>query len=473
MLFTFSSASETTLSVPATSSASFIMGESALIDKETGRIFWEGGISNTLTAMVGSKVRTLLQVHHLRATILSSILWIGIMRLLVERWMITRSTPANTVLRMVQWTLLLLPRFDAWFLWIMALFYGIESYFCTTRQYLTHCIASADELEAYLEQLREVSPRVEWKVRSFHYEIFSPTLAKIVGMWQNVTTSSSLEQHSEEQAFLMNSTDTMVETQRDLPSWMKRKKVTNFTIGTYQYQDCVDKTLAGIWKRAKGYYHETSLAAPLSKISLSKLLVLADSKTRRDYFRQQAAFVSEHCQSDSMAEFATNIVIPGFKPRLLAIRHRQDESLRARMALRFVSLPWFWCFTLLGLTAPYRFWFDDQCDELRVSVVKETSVEPRKVGALNNNKIPWFWSRDASANNNDDEIMSKKEESNRFRMLMQELKLYGSPSSVSFTNEELVENQNEELRKDELQDVIDSVESASIMVKEETFSDVV
>ncbi|GAX23382.1 hypothetical protein FisN_15Lh098 [Fistulifera solaris] len=447
------------------------MGESALIDKETGRIFWEGGISNTLTAMVGSKVRKLLQVHHLRATILSSILWIGIVRALAERW--TVSDAANKALRLVQWTLLLLPRFDAWFLWIVALLYGIESYFCNTRQYLTHCIASAEELEAYLEQLREVAPRVEWKVRSFHYEIISPTLAKIVGALQNMTATSPLEQLSEEQALLANSTDTIVVTQRDVPAWMKRKKITNFTIGTYQYQDCIDKTLAGIWKRAKGYYYETSLAAPLSKITLSKLLVLSDGKTRRDYFKQQATFVSEHCQSDSMAEFATNIVIPGFKPRLLAIRHRLDESLRARMALHFVSLPWFWCFTLLGLTAPYRFWFDDQCDELRVSVVKETSVEPRKIGGLNNNKVPWFWSRDTSVNNNDDGFMAKKEESNEFRILMQELKLYGGPSSVPLTNKEVVVNQDEELRNDELQDVIDSVESASIMAKEETSSDMV
>ncbi|GAX23004.1 hypothetical protein FisN_15Hh098 [Fistulifera solaris] len=464
MLFTLSSASETTL--PATTSpASFLMGESALIDKETGRIFWEGGISNTLTAMLGSKVRTLVQFHHLRATILSSILWIGIIRLLAERW--TVSDAANKVLRVMKWTLLLLPRFDTWFLWTMALLYGIESYFCTTRQYLTHCIASSEELEAYLEQLREVAPRVEWKVRSFHYEIISPTLAKIVGALQNMTATFPLEQHSEEQAFVVNSTDTMVETQRDLPSWMKRKKVTNFTIGTYQYQDCIDKTLASVWKRARGSYNEASL---VSKITLSKLLVLSDSKTRRDYFKQQAAFVSEHCQSDSMAEFATNIVIPGFKPRLLAIRHRLDESLRARIALQFVSLPWFWFFTLLGLTAPYRFWFDDQCDELRVSVVKETSVEPRKVGALNNNKVPWFWSRDASVHNNDDECMLK-EESNQFRMLMQDLKLYGNPSSDPMSKKEGVMNHNEELRKDELQDVIDSVESASILAKEETSSD--
>lgn len=458
-----SSANEIAVSLPATASTatSFIMGESALLDKETGRIFWEDGVSNTLTATVGTKVRTLFQFHHLRATILSSILWVAAVRALAER-----STAAGTILlaRILQWTILLLPQFDVWFLWTVALFYFVESYFCSTRQYLTHCIASSEELEAYLEQLREVAPRVEWKVRSFHYEVISPTLATVVEIWQ-ASRREKPEQLSQDEVFVVDAAGTAIHAQQThLPSWMKRKKVTNFTIGSYRYQDYIDKTLAGIWKRAKGYYHDTSLAAPVSKITLSKLLVLADSKTRRDYFEQQAAFVSEHCQRDTMAEFATNVVVPGFKPRLLAIRHRPQESRRARIALRFVSLPWFWCFTLFGLTAPYRFWFDDQCDELRVSVVKETSVEPRKSVSSNS----WFWSRYASGNNKDDST-EDMDESNQFRMLMKELKLYGSPSSsVSPTTRE---EQDEELRKDELQDVIESVESASLVAEQETSPD--
>ena len=469
------SATEVALSVPAAATATAttsFMGESALVDKETGRIFWEGGVSNTLSATVGSKMRNLLQLHHLRATILSSILWIAVVRALAERsTAVTAASTTTLTTRILQWTILLLPRFDDWFVWTIVIFYLVESYFSSTRQYLTNCIASSDELEAYLEQLREAAPRVEWKVRSFHYEVSSPTLAAMVGAWKNMTAFRPEHAPDNDDTSAVDVTDTTTtKAQRDLPEWLKRKKVTNYAVGSYRYQDCIDKTLAGVWKRAKGYYHDTSLAAPMSKISLSKLFVFCDSKTRRDYFEQQAAFVSEHCKTDSMAEFATNIVVPGFKPCLLAIRLAPQESRRARIALRFVSLPWFWCLTLLGLTAPYRFWFDIQCDELRVSVVKEASVDPRKPLSSSSNKTAWFWSRYASGNTNNDS-MKEMDESNQFRVLMKELQLYGSPSSVASTTVTIDQQDEEILRTDELQDVIESVESASLVAEQEALPD--
>jgi hypothetical protein len=151
---------------------------------------------------------------------------------------------------------------------------------------------------------------------------------------------SPLDQPNEERAFAMNFTDNMVETQRNLPSWMKRKEVTNFTLGTYKYQDCIDKILAGIWKRTKGFYQETSLAAPVS--TLTKLLIW--QRARRD------ATISNNksplCWNTvRVTEYWNLLEYQGFNPRLLAIRHQLDRSLRARIALHFVSLPWFWCFT--------------------------------------------------------------------------------------------------------------------------------
>lgn len=40
---------------------------------------------------------------------------------------------------------------------------------------------------------------------------------------------------------------------------------------------------------------------------LSKLLVLNDSQTREEYFRQQAEFVTEHGRGDEFTEFSTDI----------------------------------------------------------------------------------------------------------------------------------------------------------------------
>lgn len=49
----------------------------------------------------------------------------------------------------------------------------------------------------------------------------------------------------------------------------------------------------------------------------------------------------------------------------------------------------FWFFTLIGLTVPYRIWFSRHCDEICVTMVKETTaagVFPRKP------LLPKLWS---------------------------------------------------------------------------------
>ena len=44
-----------------------------------------------------------------------------------------------------------------------------------------------------------------------------------------------------------------------------------------------------------------------SKISIYKLLLFANAKTRADYFSQQSTFVSEEGQKDTFAELSTKI----------------------------------------------------------------------------------------------------------------------------------------------------------------------
>ena len=64
-------------------------------------------------------------------------------------------------------------------------------------------------------------------------------------------------------------------------------------------------------------------------------------------------------------------LVPGYKPRMLAVR-----SIKGISSARIFRLHLFWFFTFLGLTVPYRIWFKRHCDALRVIVVKETLAVP-------------------------------------------------------------------------------------------------
>lgn len=66
---------------------------------------------------------------------------------------------------------------------------------------------------------------------------------------------------------------------------------------------CEDKTIAGVWRRAEA---TAANPAPFSKIVLSKLLVLPNTKAREDYFKQQSNFVTRE-GSDEYTEFSTSI----------------------------------------------------------------------------------------------------------------------------------------------------------------------
>ena len=53
--------------------AASVMGESALIDKESGRIFWEGGSTSTIHASIAPFLGD-LGLRHLKGTALSVLL---------------------------------------------------------------------------------------------------------------------------------------------------------------------------------------------------------------------------------------------------------------------------------------------------------------------------------------------------------------------------------------------------------------
>ena len=72
--------------------------------------------------------------------------------------------------------------------------------------------------------------------------------------------------------------------------------------------------------------------------------------------------------------FCDIALVPGYKPRLLAVRTAADSPISSLAATQLSGLRrLFWFFTMTGLSLPFRIWFERRCDYLRVVVVKEAS----------------------------------------------------------------------------------------------------
>jgi hypothetical protein len=347
-----------------------VLGESALIDKETGRIFWEGGSSNTLSEHITPRISPL---RHTKASFLSACLLLSLLSSISRSILnpLLHSKLANsqvsrpflpTFLLSFARTILRLPRPPRWLVALILVVYLVEAFFCSTRQYLAHKIGNSDELEAHLEQLRRAEPIVEWKVRSFHYEV-RPVIQTLL----NTLDGNGLE----------HVLDSNVST-----SLLKRKKVTHRATGFYQFNTCEDQTFAGVWKKAT--------RTPIySKIAVTKIIVLKDAKARIDYFRQQSEFLRANVQN--MAEFSTSIHIPGYRSRILAIRHPPEGLVHSI----FFRQSTFWIFTLFLLTVPYRHWLAAHCDDVRVTIVKMTGAEVERPSS-------YSWGRKAFSSSSQD-----------------------------------------------------------------------
>jgi len=138
-----------------------IIGESVLIDKETGRVLWEGGgsgggdddaaISTTRSSFAASLEPRLdrLGVEHVKAVLLSGILVVGLlgalskflkirMLLVVGDGSSSRSAAAGKsssmyragITLLLQCTLFRFPQFRCWFLALVIALYLIEAYTC-------------------------------------------------------------------------------------------------------------------------------------------------------------------------------------------------------------------------------------------------------------------------------------------------------------------------------------------------------
>ena len=149
------------------------MGESALIDRETGQIFWQGGPG---VLYIGtSSTLSSLGVRHVRATALTIILVCAALSALASKLRDMLKTidvvgPWWQVASVLVKCTILLPRFDSWFVILIGALYLTEAHCCSTRRYLANALSGPAAVEDYVEGLRQAPPVARWTVRCFHYE---------------------------------------------------------------------------------------------------------------------------------------------------------------------------------------------------------------------------------------------------------------------------------------------------------------
>lgn len=354
------------------------MGESALIDRETGQIFWQGGPG--VLHVGASSTLSSLGVRHVRATALTLILVTAALSALASKLRDMLKTidvvgPWWQVASVLVKCTILLPRFDAWFVILIIALYLIEAHCCSTRRYLANALSGPAAVEDYVEGLRQAPPAARWTVRCFHYEQRKSLawLTFILRMAFGSTNRRSFESESADVGWGEGTGNVGLNLQSTLqgPSFLTKKVVTHQATKAYQCASWKDETTVGLWKRA----FAPDLTAPFTKLALCKVLLLSNGKARSDYFAQQTDFVTREGNKDQFAEFSTNIGVEGFKSRVLAIRPMRRGG---TLSSRFFRLHLFWIFTCLGLTVPYRIWFSRHCDELRVAVIKETFAIGKK-----------------------------------------------------------------------------------------------
>jgi hypothetical protein len=212
-----------------------VMGESALIDKETGRIYWEGGSSTVSASM--SPVINVVGIRHLKATTLSLLLLISLFSILARHWrrriefwaavgFKQQTWPLAMFYIVATWIVYRIPNFENWFITTLVALYLTEAYTCNTRRYLANAISSPDGVEEYIEYLRQQEPTVTWKVRCFHYKrrwfaaIFLPQIWKKIFRRRN-------EVDEDEDANLISSLSS--------PSLTTKKVVTHRAEANYVY----------------------------------------------------------------------------------------------------------------------------------------------------------------------------------------------------------------------------------------------
>lgn len=244
-------------------------------------------------------------------------------------------------------------------------------------------------------------------------------LGFLIDLW--LGTNDKEDTWEQQGDVLSDATGTSRPTSTHGPSFLTKKIVTHVASKTYQCAGWKDETTVGLWKRA----WSPDLSSPFTKLSLRKVLLLADAKARSDYFTQQTNFVMHEGRKDQYAEFSTNIQVEGFKSKVLAVR-----PVRGAPSSKLFRLHLFWVFTCLGMTVPYRIWFSNHCDELRVSIIKEAFATAKRPKLSSSSSWSKWFTR--SSKGNEDATFSdgasknslSADVRNDFRRRMEELAIY-------------------------------------------------
>ena len=191
-----------------------------------------------------------------------------------------------------------LPKFSREFILVVAIMYFLESYTCSTRKYLDNTLSCPEEVESFMEGLREEAPCVSWKIRCYHFEKRKWLhLLLLVDVWKSLR--DLLQKKGEE-----DKSDVKLNLGPLGPSLFTRKVITHQMKKIYHVGSWEDETIGGIWKQAPA---TTALMAAFTKISLQKLLLFKNKEARIDYFRQQSDFIKLEGNTDVYAEFSTHI----------------------------------------------------------------------------------------------------------------------------------------------------------------------
>jgi hypothetical protein len=333
-----------------------VHADAAILDQETGRVFWEG--SSTLQASLAPKFRI---IPHFRATILTLILWTSGLRYALDHlpwrssgeigWFATSAvrrasdqrppslvlTTAGSRVAMIGLHLprrlfsflyrcircIAIPHVPKWLLIVTAVLYVWESWTCSTHQYLSNTVY---DMEDRIQTIRQTDPTIQWTVRTFHY-----------GGFHNLI-----------------------------------KNVTGVSTQFYNYKSCRDRTFAGVWKRAAGIRQPRFVRATVTKI------IVLSTKARRSYFQQQAAFLKA-AGTDEFSEFSTRIGIPGCSRVLLqatttttAMSHHHDDGQGrwSNSGLYVWRLLYLFC-TMISCSVPFRYWLSNCSNYVKITIVKE------------------------------------------------------------------------------------------------------
>ena len=369
------------------------LGSSALVDGETGQVYWVRGRSTQVeglfsslpphfraTVLTGTIVAVLFfdifgpALKHIVGLILHSLLSLlySVLqrcRLKAMRPLPPATTPTNKMpslgLLFSSVTLhptLLIPLY---------LIYILESANSSTIKYLSNtCSTSA--ATGIIDALRRTPPEVIWRIRTYHYEDRYGNSRKTAFGYDDDDHLNSLASSGGSK-------------KNPLRGKAMRKKVYGSTKEErFVFDGWKDGTnmIASVDRRAKVG------AKKIKKISLTKLLVFGSGESREQYRRQLSGFISKEGVGDDHYDFETQIrigrgvwrdkllvLLPSGGGSMQDIDGADEEYGGKRKALFMpgrISRFWYWIATIFLLTVPYRRWFARQCDEMTVQIVKET-----------------------------------------------------------------------------------------------------